>query len=624
MNTIVWIISSCSGALLFFFICLLIGSKTLTILKLETTQEERLMFSAALGVGIAACMLLAIGFIGLYTQKAVIFTAMIITVTCMFEIKKIINPFKSIFNQLFLNDNDAYYLFCRIMIIIFAVLLLIVATSPETEWDAISFHLATAKIYVQQQQIVPIYYAFHTALPHLFDMLYVIGELWNSDVISRMFVLFCNLTIAGGIWLLGRKLFSENTGIAGALIFLTTPILLVYFPSTYIDIPIGLFALAGIWALWNWKQTKKSGWLWIIGITGTCLVSSKIITLPFVVACNAYIFIEIIKNEKKIISLWKPVAIASFCMAIMLLPWMIFNYYTLDNPVYPFGEGIFHGRYWSPELVQWWSDSRETYSGGKNLIDFIFKPFILTFMPNTNGPIYGFSPFYLILIPFIIFWIHEKKQELCCIGSVVVLSWTGWFILAPDMRYIFYVFPLLALLAGYALDKIYNDENIKQNTKIIVNGIVIFIVLTNLFFFFVIFRNDVQMWTGKMTREEFITRDTPNYPVAQWANQNLPKDAFIFLANDDKGYYFEREYITGYGIFSTYIDYATMDDSEALYNRLKEIGITHVLLKTYDNGGLIGYDDYYVEKTTLLFEGLKEKHLAAIYYENNITLYILK
>ncbi|MFA6889045.1 MAG: glycosyltransferase family 39 protein [Candidatus Woesearchaeota archaeon] len=623
MNTILWIINSCGGAILFFFICLLVGSKLLTVLKIETVPEERFIFSAGLGVGITAFLLLIIGFIGLYTKKAIIITAIGIIMLCVFEIKIIIYAIKNISQQIFSKEHDLYYRFCKIMIIFFAALLFIVATSPETEWDAVSFHLATAKIYVQQQQIIPIYYAFHAALPHLFDMLYVIGELWNSDIISRIFVLLCNLTIALGIWMFGKKLFSEKVGLTSALIFLTTPILLVYFPSTYIDIPIGIFALTGIWALWNWKQTKKIKWLWILGITNACLVSSKIVTLPFVIACILYILIEKIRNEKKVYNCWKPIVIIGFCLTIALLPWIIFNYSTLNNPVYPFGEGIFHGKYWSPELAQWWSNSRETYSGGKNLIDFIFKPFILTFMPNTNGPIYGFSPFYLMLIPFIIFWINEKKQELYYIGLIIFFSWTGWFILAPDMRYIFYLFPLLALLAGYGLEKILTDENIKKNTKKIIKLFTVFIILTNLLFFFIIFRNDVQMWTGKITREEFITIDTPNYPVTQWANQNLPKNAFIFLANDDKGYYFEREYITGYGIFSTYVDYAHMDDGEALYNKLKKIGITHVLFKEYDNGNLIGYDNYYVEKTTILFEELKEKYMTPLYEENNIALYQL-
>ena len=99
------------------------------------------------------------------------------------------------------------------------------------------------------------------------------------------------------------------------------------------------------------------------------------------------------------------------------------------------------------------------------------------------------------------------------------------------------------------------------------------------------------------------------------------KDAFLFLANDDKGYYFDRNYITGYGVFSTYIDYAHLEDGDALYKRLKELGITHVVMKVYDDGSLLGYAKYDEEHTTTLFNELKEKHLTLLYEKNNVSLY---
>ncbi|MEW6617670.1 MAG: phospholipid carrier-dependent glycosyltransferase [Patescibacteria group bacterium] len=623
MNIILWILCSMAGGIVFFLFSLLLGSKMLSILKVNAPDEEWFLFSAGLGVGISAGLLLVLGFMGAYTKEIILLTAVAISILCISEVKKIIISAQSIKNTAKKNENFLNKIM-RSVLILFALLFVLVAASPETEWDAISFHLATAKVYIEHQQIVPIYYAYHAALPHLFDMLYVVGELWNSDVLSRMFVLLCNLTIVLGIWILGKKLFSERAGLIGACIFLTTPILMVYMPSTYIDIPLGLFAVCAILAIWNWKQaTQKERWIWvwITALMCTFMVSSKIVTLPFVAGCMLY-FLWHIWKTKKMQEATKGITIFALCLVIILGPWMIFNYIHLNNPIYPFADTIFHGKYWSPELAQWWSDARNTYSGGKNITDFILKPFILTYIPNINGPIYGFSPIYLMFIPLLVFWAGEKRKELTCIGSIAFISWLGWCILAPDMRYIFYLIPILALSAGYAIDSLFIDTNIKEYTKKIVYLVMALIVLSNLLFFFVIFRNDVQMWTGKITREEFITIDTPNYFVAQWANKNLPQEAFIFLANDDKGYYFDREYTLGYGIFSTYIDYAHLSDGDALYQRLKEIGITHVLFKEYETG-LIGYDKYYNEHTTQLFEELKEEHLTEIYEKNSVYLYEL-
>lgn len=630
-ESLLWISASAIGGLLLYFYCVLIGTKLFKVLKEKTgieTQErsEEFFLSTSIGIGVVAFFLLIIGIAKGYTPLIMSVFFMLTTGIVITEYKTIQAYCKEawFFIRQRKEENRIMKAAKWCMIAMF-LLYFIVALSPETEWDSISFHLATAKVYVREQAMVPIYYTYHAALPHLFDMLYVIGEMVRSDVFSRVFVLCVNLTIAFGIWMFGKKMFSQEAGIFAVLIFMTTPVLMVYFPATYVDIPMSIFALSAVWCFWQWRKEERKVWLFLTVLYAGFAATAKMSTVPLLGAL--FIMYLWYRKERKHATkeIVKTCITAGIIIGLLFLPWFAFNAVHFNNPIYPFGEGIFHGKYWNGELAEWWQGQREQYNTGVGFLSYLLTPLALTFMPNLTGPIYGFSPFYLIFIPLVIFLkrTEEEEKNSLFLMAIGFLSMTGWFILAPDMRYMFYVLPLFAMLAGAGIKSTYNVYEKKKWGKRILTVTILFIILSNLFFFFVIFRNDVKMWAGIITRDEYKAIDTPNYYAVQWANKNLPKEAVVFLANDDKGYYLERKFVTGYGIFSAYVDYPQLENGEALYQRLKELGVTHLMIRVYEDGGVLGYQGYYNDHTTQLFKELTEEYASVLYTENNSTIYVL-
>ncbi|MBI5003357.1 glycosyltransferase family 39 protein [Candidatus Woesearchaeota archaeon] len=630
-ENIAWIAASAGGGILFYIYCLLLGTKIFKFwtkkTKTESTETgEQFFISVSLGIGVVALLLLLLGIAKSYTPFLMSIFFILTTGIAVTEYKTLFTYFKEAAAWLREKKKESViYTIAKYCMLLLLIFYFVVALSPETEWDAISFHLVTAKVYVREQAMVPIYYTYHAALPHLFDMLYVVGELVKSDVLSRVFVLCVDLTIVFGIWMFGKKMFSEEAGILAALIFMTTPVLMVYFPATYVDIPISIFALSAIGCFWQWKQTNKKAWLFLSVLNAGFAATAKISTAPLIGALFVLYIWHARKQEEKGMQMLKTILICGCILGLLFLPWFTFNAVHFNNPVYPFAEGIFEGKYWNEELAVWWKNQRDHYNTGEGVLQYGFIPFTLTFMPNLTGPIYGFSPFYLMFIP--ILWIlkkiKEEREKTVFLSVLAVICMTGWFILAPDMRYMFYILPLFAILAGAGITKVYKVYENKRRKKRIVTICILFILLSNIFFFFVIFRNDVKMWAGIISRDEYKAIDTLNYYAAQWANENLPEDAIIFLANDDKGYYFEREFITGYGVFSAYVDYPQLKDGEALYQRLKELGVTHVLFRVYEDGSMLGYEEYYNDHTTALFKELTQEYATTLYTENNCTIYVL-
>lgn len=630
-ESVLWISASALGGILFYFYCVLIGTKLFKILKEKTRiknqeRSDEFFLSTSLGVGVVAFFLLMIGIAKGYTPLVLSIFFILTTGIAITEYKTIQSYCKEAWFFIAQRKEEnrimkgvKWYMIAMFLLYFF------VALSPETEWDSISFHLATAKVYVREQAMVPIYYAYHAALPHLFDMLYIIGEIMRSDVFSRVFVLCVNMTIVFGIWQFGKRIFSERAGMLAALLFMTTPVLMVYFPATYVDIPISIFALSAVWCLWQWKKEERKAWFILAVLYAGFAATAKISTVPLLGALFL-VYIRYAYKKENGRTIIKTTIWCAGIIALFFLPWVVFNYVHFNNPVYPFAEGMFHGKYWNGELAEWWQYQREHYNTGVGVLQYLLIPLTLTFLPNLTGPIYGFTPVYLMFIP-ILFCLkktREEQESMIFLVLVTFISMTGWFIVAPDMRYMFYILPFFAILAGAGITKAYDLLEHKKWKKKIMSTVILLVLFSNLFFFFVIFRNDVKMWVGIITRDEYKAIDTPNYVVAQWTNENLPKDAIIFLANDDKGYYFEQEFITGYGVFSAYIDYPRLENEKAFYARLKELGVTHIMLRVHEDGTLIGYEEYYNEHTENLFRELVEKDATELYTENGCTIYVLK
>ncbi len=207
---------------------------------------------------------------------------------------------------------------------------------------------------------------------------------------------------------------------------------------------------------------------------------------------------------------------------------------------------------------------------------------------------------------------------------LLFIALTGWFFMGPDMRYMLYLLPLFGILAAYGVERVLDDNEMKEWIKNIVKGVCIVILISNFVLFFVIFRSDVELWTGKITKEEYKALDTPNYWVSQWINENTSSDAKIFFANNDRVYYVDREYLTGFGVFSAYIDYPKLENGDALYARLKEIGVTHVMVETKNEKIILLYEGYDDEHTIQLLTELVENHGILLYDEDGFRVYEMK
>ncbi len=127
-----------------------------------------------------------------------------------------------------------------------------------------------------------------------------------------------------------------------------------------------------------------------------------------------------------------------------------------------------------------------------------------------------------------------------------------------------------------------------------------------------------------VTAKEKFLRDTAfYYPVSERVNQETPKNAKILLYRQVYGYYIDRDILWGSPADQGYIRYGELQTAEDLYRRLKEIGVTHVLVWEQYIGTDVGYSDVYSAYSDEKMLGALKEHAQPVFRMDDHTLWIL-
>jgi hypothetical protein len=142
--------------------------------------------------------------------------------------------------------------------------LLLCALPPDgNEWDALAYHLAFPKLYLQAGRMVEIPFMHQSYFPPLQDMLY----LWGLSVAGESAAKVMHWAV-GMLTVFGAAGFLQRRGISGAwaaALVLGAPAFLWQMFSAYADLATALYASLGLFALAYAVQEGGRRWLWLSG-----------------------------------------------------------------------------------------------------------------------------------------------------------------------------------------------------------------------------------------------------------------------------------------------------------------------------------------------------------------------
>ena len=394
--------------------------------------------------------------------------------------------------------------------------------------------------------------------------------------------------------------------------FLSTPVIVKLSITVYVDLGLVFFSTGALIYLVKWSENDFSirFLLFSAAFCGLALGTKYNGLVTFFLLTLFVPFIYLRSRPTLHLHQGKAIGYAAIYILTALLffsPWMIRNAYWTGNPIYPLYNRIFSTASTGNQTPISEDLQREVNqrTGDWNHLAIrriIFKeswaeiaaiPIRIFFQGQDDKPKYfdgKLNPFLLILPLFAFFprrkeTSQAKSEKNLLVVFIILFLLISFFRTSIRIRYIVPVLPPLIILSTVGLSNVMHFIKAwphKPQKKIgTVLASIALLVLFGINSAYVVnqFRlvDPFSYLSGRVGRDEYITRFRPEYPVMKYANINLSeKDKILGLYLGNRRYYCDRPIIFGENFLTRSI--ITNSSADVIFNVLINSGFTHVMV----------------------------------------------
>jgi hypothetical protein len=492
------------------------------------------------------------------------------------------------------------------------------------------YHLVIPKTYIENGGFDRIDYLLFFDMPHNINLLYGFSLMGRSAESSHLISFAFGILTATALISFCRKFYSEISGWFAALIFITTPVVMLETNAALVDVAMAFFFCVCVYAVFLWWENARIGFLVLAAIIMGIIVGCKYQGIY----CFGALLIVLLAvpprdcahfSSKHIISTIVFIVVTT----LLIIPWLIKNLVFTGNPVYPNLYGLFGGKDWLPQISDQLNFWLQSIGMGRSAKDFLLLPWRLTvrathYYSRFSGII---TPFYFFTLP-LIFFVSQKTRITFRLLLICLIYIVLWFLGSQQMRFLIPMLAILAIINGHILAQLFNKGKIINTAAFlaIVFLIVGFVSISADLSDVYLSGSYVSQAFGTGDRDEFLTnvRSIKVHPVIKFVNKSLPENSVILMIFENRGYYLEREYIADGAYEASRILLwfnVNMSPQETL-SILNTRGITHILVnETYAKdypGTVIGrFYPKYLEG----FENFRKNYLREIKRADSVVLY---
>lgn len=545
---LIWIIVHLGSFSLILLTAAGIGSPLLRRVSFHS-RLERVVYTTALGLGLAGLVLFLLGLTGLLYREVIIVATVIGSLAAII-------PFIRSHQGRWIESLNRWKEDCRprgplaifltLLGIGYWLLLLLTTQYPPMDWDATMYHLVLSRQYLTDHQIFIHPGLVFPVLPVLNHLLFTWALALKDDILAQMVEhLFLMLT-ALGLYAWGRRQGKPGVGLAAAAFWLAHPLVLWLSESAYVDAGLTCFAFLGIAALRNFRDEAGREW-WRLGLALLAFGAGiKISGLVFL-AVGAWFGVWACLRSRLT---WKQLAVGWLLASIIAAPWYAFIAGQTGNPVWPmftqFSQGL-----WGDRSVAEGLDVFITGVGvPKTPINFLLLPFHLIFqparfMPDNNLPLFP------LIAAWPLAWVMAWRDRSIRWWTLWGLAFTAfWFGSSQQVRLWIPAVPLVGLAICESSDWL--STRIPK-AAVPARFIGIAFILTALLCggLVTLARLRLKGWppVQPQAREEFLTAHWGNYPAVRYVNEHAaPHDAVYVINCSWVNYYLKPHVVDSAGL----------------------------------------------------------------------------
>ena len=599
---------------------------------------ERLVFHTLLGLVAVALITTALAFAGgIYPTTGwvivvVIFMGSFQTWPSLRQEASGLRPaFKKFWSER--RPDPLFHRFNVFILTALVILALVLALAPPIKTDALVYHLAIPKAYLEHHGIINLPNSMYSFFPLLFEMVFLFAMTFGMESLPALCGLGMAFLLLMGLGIYFRLYLSSRLAWFVPVLYFSTPTFFVISASAYIDLALAGFIFFTFYAWDRWRETRLPFWFFYMALFAGAAWATKLtglIALPLVALGIALEG----KKDNHPTQVLKRIVIFSGIVFLFMAPWWIRNYLYSGNPFMPLLMQFLGGEdrvNWDPGRAMMFNDYVKLFGMGRELWDFLLLPYNLTFHAQSHSLKFDgqIGVLFFILIPALIvgFWKPRPPRWIALSLCFTVLI-CFWFVYFQYVRFLTPAFTALTLLCVAGLAKATRPPSDSRATPNRLGHIMLGVAACGVLFNFYLIWNiwqekaPIRYVVGKESRDQYLARHIPRYPMYQAMNQLTPDSKVLLVYMRNLGYLAERPFYSD-SVFEAHTlqTLLTQDSSlDKLLRRLKSMGITHLML---DRNYVFGREAAFPPEHQTALKQLLANHGQVLKQQGSFFLYRL-
>jgi hypothetical protein len=550
---------------------------------------ESLVFGLALGAGVIATALLALGFAGWLRSPIPELTVVGFAAIAARQLKSLPGLLRGAWSAL-LGTGGRLRVALLTVSAAAAGFVLLLAIAPPADWDSLMYHLRVPAQFLQQGRIFLPEDNLHVAFVGLPHMLYLpllqVGSASAPAVLSAALT----LTLALTVFALASRFWGDACGIGSLLLVWSSPVVLLVGGTARIDVTGALLVLLAHYALLLALRPEGDvRQVYIAGLLAGFAVATKHLGLLYAAMLVPLGFVAVRAHTTSLRHTVGRLGLALTVAGLAAAPFLAKNLVLLGAPLYPF---------FAPRALEPWlapAFGQATVPAGTaaaafhvlaqvrepfNLWDAFLHPKRLTV--EDEGRFYYASPLFLTLL----LWPALRRDRILGWLGLPAVAYLVVLLVTSPTTNLRYLVPALAPLTVVAVvlavrvgPRLLPRPAVVPAALLLAAGALIPSVVTASTWLRKtrLLRHAFGLASGDaFLAHHFIDGVSPHWKLVRFVNDSLPPDARLLELFDARAYYFRRSTLADPRL----TNWPLLAKASATSDCLQSFGVTHVLLGT--------------------------------------------
>ncbi len=554
--------------------------------------------ACALGAGTWSLLWFALGLVGLYqpvTALAALAGGLAFAARAVIRSRRTCRPPHA--ENGTRAQRSALVLGAAPMVALPVALAFVAALAPPTAKDALQYHLALPKAFVEARRLIDVpdnianYFALGAEMHGLWAMLLgrIVSTRAGEVAFGAVTFAFFPLLLAAVFgWARERGLGRDWAWLATAMVA-GVPTIVEVAGSGYVDLALALYVTLAIRSMARWSDTQDRANLAESGLALGFALTVKL-TAGFVVfVCALIVLLRARRTESERPQGRGPLVagLAALAGAVALgCPWYLRTWARTGSPVFPFFANVWPGRApgWDPERSAMLVGFNALYGGThKGPVDYVLTPFSLSLTGQREiaAAYEGVLGVSFLVGAALVVWAFARldtELKIAAVAGGAFFVW--WLVSAQVLRYLLPALPLLAVASAGAGAVLTTRGAVTRSLRWALAAPVIAGEIVIVAWF--VGDNPLLAMTGGEPRAAYLERRLDYYSYYRLIHDSLPARVKIWLVDVRRDtYHLERPYVGDY-LFEDYtlrkwIELAP--SGRDVQQRARAAGITHVLIR---------------------------------------------